>query len=384
VRYLWSQAQALLQTYDGRLPLTHVLRAHFKKHPALGSRDRKLLSALVYAWYRCGKGLSGTSDHQLLLQAALFLTHTEGATRRLLPPEWQEHTQATLEEKESLLQGAGISFDIEKLLPAGIEFSKGIDRQSWLRSLLRQPALFLRIRHSHRLIEDILNGHGIAFHWLEENCLSLPNGTDADKLLPAGSFVVQDASSQKTGHFFQPEQGESWWDACCGAGGKTLLLADSGRQLQLTASDIRPTILNNLAQRFKAFGLPLPQCRVIDAASESSINRALGNATFDGMLCDAPCSGSGTWARTPEQLYFFEPAALAAYTQRQLTILHHLPARLKKGGRLLYATCSVFAAENENLVAALLEMHPLRITESRLINGIDQAADSLYVAVLEA
>ena len=388
MRYLWSQAAALLAQYDGATPLAHILRQHFQSHPALGSRDRRLLSALLYAWYRCGKGLSWNVESnpahpQLLWQAALLLTQTAPVTARLLPAEWAPFIAATKEKKLLLLAAAGISFNPEALLPPDISFSKGISRQQWLDSMLRQPRLFLRIRHSRKHIEQLLAQQQIAFHWLSETCLSLPNGTAAEQVLPAGSFVVQDATSQQTGNYFQPKAGETWWDSCCGAGGKTLLLADSSEKPAITASDIRPAILQNLKKRFKQYHLPLPRLLTLDAADATAIDRQLGNERFDGIICDAPCSGSGTWARTPEQLYFFHPEKLQQYAAKQQQVVANLPRLLQPGGQLIYITCSVFAEENEKIVENLLETQPLQLIESRLLNGIAAEADCLFVAVLE-
>lgn len=376
-----------MSQYDGSSPLAPVLKAHFKKHPILGSRDRRLLSALLYGWYRAGKGLSYhtdiTQDQQLLWQAALFLTQTTPLAARLLPPAWAVAVTEELAAKRTLLAQSGIEFDAGRLLPAAIEFSEGIRALEWSESMLQQPRLFLRMRQDHKLAEQLLKQQDIHFEWLSENCLSLPNGTDAEKLLPARSFVVQDASSQKTGAFFQPDRNEKWWDSCAGAGGKTLLLADSKYSPQITVSDVRPAILHNLKKRFEQLRLPLPQLMSIDAADKNSIKQYLGNATFDGIICDVPCSGSGTWARTPEQLYFFDPEVLKSYTQRQASILNNMPERLKPGGKLIYITCSVFKEENEAIVRQALENQPLKLVRQELINGIALKADSMFVAVME-
>lgn len=387
MRYLWSQAAGIRAAYAGDVPLAHVLKTHFQKHPALGSRDRKLLSALLYAWHRCGKGLSfrkqnANTDDQELMQAALLLTHQPGLTHRLLPPHWLAAAADALPEQTAFLATQGIDFELEKLLPQDIVFSLGIDRKDWLISMLSQPRLFLRVRRQHARIEALLHQAGIAHEWLTKDCLALPNRTQVEKLLPASSYVIQDISSQQTGAYMHPAAGEDWWDVCAGAGGKSLLLADKQREVQLTASDVRARILQNLENRFRQYQLPLPRMCIIDAANEADTRQKLGGETFDGIICDVPCSGSGTWARTPENLYFFRPETLDHYTQKQSAILNQAARRLRPGGRLIYITCSVFQAENEMVVQRLQAQQPMEILAQQLINGLKKEADSLFVTLL--
>jgi 16S rRNA (cytosine967-C5)-methyltransferase len=122
---------------------------------------------------------------------------------------------------------------------------------------------------------------------------------------------------------------------------------------------------------------------VLDAADTNAIADKLSSRTFDGIICDVPCTGSGTWARTPESLYFFDPATLNTYTERGETILRNAVDYLKPDGRLIYITCSVFHAENEAVVEKVAKEKGLHIEQMQLINGIEQKADCLFVAVLK-
>jgi 16S rRNA (cytosine967-C5)-methyltransferase len=100
-------------------------------------------------------------------------------------------------------------------------------------------------------------------------------------------------------------------------------------------------------------------------------------------VADVPCTGSGTWARTPENLVFFEKEAISQYAGRQLAIARECLRWLKPGGWLAYITCSVFAEENEGVVAQLLEQPGLHCLVSQPIAGWPHGADSMYVAVLQ-
>src|SRR5690606_10611202 len=105
---------------------------------------------------------------------------------------------------------------------------------------------------------------------------------------------------------------------------------------------------------------------------------------FDFILCDVPCSGSGTWARSPENFYFSPSEKdLNTFEQVQKNIVSHAVKHLKDDGYLVYVTCSVFAQENENIINHLMEHTTLALVESQLINGIPHKADIMYYAVLQ-
>ena len=96
-----------------------------------------------------------------------------------------------------------------------------------------------------------------------------------------------------------------------------------------------------------------------------------------------PCSGSGTWARTPEQLYFFKEERIDQYATLQTQIASNTIEYLKTGGRIIYITCSVFKKENEDVVNELIKQFSLRAISMELINGVQRKADSMFVAVLK-
>lgn len=378
----YHHSEAILDRYRGEMPLQHFLKQYFARHRQLGSRDRKALAEMCYCWYRVAGGLQGGEGFEMKIAAALLLCDAQvPAARKLIPAEWLEASGAHQPASE-ILSAAGIRFDPEGLLPAGISFSAGIGRGEWLLSILRQPRLFLRIRGKQREAEARLLDAGIPFEWTGGHCLSLPNGTKIEKLLPEESYVVQDASSQATAAFLRPEEGQSWWDLCSGAGGKSLLLADSGVTIRHSASDVRPGILHNLRERFARYRLPAPATFTADATDAAALQRQPGAARFDRILADVPCTGSGTWARTPEQLHFFRPETVPDYADRGVRIATNAAAFLKPGGRLIYLTCSAFAVENEEAVARIAAATGLKILEQQLINGLPLAADSLFGAVL--
>jgi 16S rRNA (cytosine967-C5)-methyltransferase len=101
------------------------------------------------------------------------------------------------------------------------------------------------------------------------------------------------------------------------------------------------------------------------------------------VVCDVPCSGSGTWARTPEQFHFYKPAMLQKFKELQFPIASNASNYVKQGGHLAYITCSVFQEENEDVVNQLLQSGILNLKHTQIIDGIDNQADCMFVAVFE-
>jgi 16S rRNA (cytosine967-C5)-methyltransferase len=376
MQYLWQHLENILRDYDGSLPLHHYLKSHFKANPKLGSRDRRGLSDAVYAWYRAGKALSTTTqDTQKLRLAAMELSGLKPkAFASYFPEAWQSAPG---------LEHHGFSVDLNQIFPHNIALSEGVSLEEYRASMLRQPRMFLRIRTGKNEVTQRLIAQDIPHEWLSDTCLALPNSTKIEGVLPDEAYVVQDASSQSTGKYLVGTAGDHWWDSCAGAGGKSLMLVDSSTGVQLLATDIRQTILQNLADRFKRYKLPIPERKVLDASNQYDVAKVLGTRGFHGIICDVPCSGSGTWARTPESCYFFKPDSLKTYTDRQYAILGNASQYLSKRGQIIYITCSVFRSENEDVVEAIAKEKGLDIKLSELINGMPIGADSLYVAVLQ-
>lgn len=370
MRYLWQHIRTITDSYDGNVPLTHFLKNYYKQNPVLGSRDRRMLGGLSYSWYRCVKGIEA-ADTTTYEQRMLVCIKVCGAFT------------VQFEKMFAGVELPSYKFNAATLFPYNIEMSDGIDKAEWLASMIVQPQLFIRLRKNKEKIFKLLSEQGILFEQIDDTCLSLPNGAAIDTLLPADSYVVQDFSSQGTGAFFNPYAGERWYDCCSGAGGKSLLLMDMCAGVQLTVSDKRRSILNNLEERFKKYNHTTPEVHVADSADEKQIRALAGGRMFDNIISDVPCSGSGTWARTPEQLHFFKANDLPDFPMLQKRIALNVSKQLRKGGRLIYITCSVFKQENEEVVNEIVQQRGMQIKEMQLINGIANRADSMFIAVLQ-
>lgn len=141
---------------------------------------------------------------------------------------------------------------------------------------------------------------------------------------------------------------ERLWDTCAAPGGKTLILAHRLPASEIAATDVSPRRLEQMQARLNRFGYATNvRCEVADATTHKE------ERGFDLILCDVPCSGTGTLARNPEIRHRLVPEELARQARRQRDLLRAALTRLALGGRLVYSTCSLEPEENEQIVAGL-------------------------------
>jgi 16S rRNA (cytosine967-C5)-methyltransferase len=188
--------------------------------------------------------------------------------------------------------------------------------------------------------------------------LRLPGERDATRTqaFEQGLFEVQDIGSQLILTAVRPEAGTRWFDACAGAGGKTLQLASLlGSKGRVDAHDIRPAALQELRLRAGRAGFIEG-----NPARRGAVVRVLSTpeGLYDGVLVDAPCSGSGTWRRSPHLKWCTTPDTVRRSAALQSSLLSRHAAQVRPGGLLVYATCSLCRSENEAVVEAFLAATP--------------------------
>lgn len=173
-----------------------------------------------------------------------------------------------------------------------------------------------------------------------------------------GRFELQDAGSQAIAELTAPPPRGLVVDACAGAGGKTLalgaLLHNRGR---LTAFDVADDKLEELRLRARRAGLTNVRALAVDPEIPSSEELAL-RGRADRVLCDVPCSGLGTLRRNPEARWRLSPSDLDELPALQRALVERYAPLVAPGGRLVYATCTVDAAENDAVVDGFLAAHP--------------------------
>jgi 16S rRNA (cytosine967-C5)-methyltransferase len=367
-------ALEIIDAYKGGSPLSVWLKDYFRANKQMGSRDRKQLSALVYSFYRLGHGANHLSVKDRII-TGLFLCTDQ-------PSELLQYFNATFNEaitnplKEKL---AKTDINPTDIFPWKEELSPAIDHEALCLSFLRQPDLFLRIRPGYE--NAVKQKLGQAAVYAAPSTLRLPNGFKVeDHFTPDKEVVVQDYSSQRVAEFIQSQEPpHSFWDACAASGGKSILAHDLYPDMDLTVSDIRESILANLRARFQAAGIKKYHPFLADLTRDDIVNLPIAHL----VLADVPCTGSGTWGRTPEDLFFFDPRKINKYQIIQRKILTNIVTHLEPGAALIYCTCSVFKKENEETVAFLRDSANLHFEKEENLIGYPLHADTLFAARLK-
>ncbi|MBX9785421.1 MAG: Fmu (Sun) domain-containing protein [Chitinophagaceae bacterium] len=375
----------MLASYSGAGPFSSFIKKHFSSNKKFGSRDRKTIAHLCYCYFRLGKSLEQMNTEERILLALFLCASSTNEILQQLKPEWNEKVESQFDEKLKLLN---LSFDYKEIFPFADELSDGIEVEQFCRSHLVQPDLFLRIRPGMKeIVLNKLKKAAIDFEEKGDACIALSNATKIDEVfLINKEVVVQDWSSQRVGEFITSLKSKfsnkkiSAWDCCAASGGKSIMLFDLFPNVELTVSDIRDSILVNLQNRFAEAGINKYNSLVLDLSTDQLRNSM---NSFDFIIADVPCSGSGTWGRTPENLRFFNRDQIDKYVSLQKSIMGNCIPSLKPNGYLLYITCSVFKKENEEVVKFLQEQHQLQVVEQRIIKGYDVKADTMFAALLK-
>jgi 16S rRNA (cytosine967-C5)-methyltransferase len=388
-----NSAKEILSLYNGDEPFSSFLKKYFSQNKKFGSRDRKDVANLCYCYFRAAPHPVGvvskpieTNDVQLL--SYLFLCSTEpNDILAALIPEWNNRIHLPLKEKM-----ASFNYQLSSLFPWKKELSDGIEHEKFCSSFFVQPDLFLRIRPGHA--ENVLLKLGesaVEFEFISPFTIRLPNTFKADKLFDLDKeVVVQDYISQQISGFIpsRPGQPDLVWDSCAGSGGKSIMTYDLNESIDLTVSDVRESILSNLKKRFERAGIKKFRSLLLDMGNGNSQQSIINNPRLPGgqeysiIIADVPCTGSGTWGRTPEQLYFFDKKKIDEYATKQKKIVSNVVLHLKPGGHLLYITCSVFKKENEEMADYLKKEFHLQVEKMELLKGYELKADTMFATLL--
>lgn len=374
--------QRILGEYPVDAPLSKFLPGFYRQNKQMGSQDRRVASRLIYNYFRLGKALDNTPIEERLYVAEYLCNSQPNSFLSHFKPEWEATVTATLDEKLAIVTQAHPDFKLEDVFPWSKQLSDTIDKQAFLKSFFIQPDLYIRVlKGFESQVKGTLTDAGIAFRDEGNQCLALPNGTRLDTLFPIQHwFEVQDLSSQQTAQFFKPNKFDQWWDACAASGGKSLLLHGLQPEIKLVVTDIRESILSNLDERFQQAGLRKYQRKVVDLTQ--NVDPELHDYEFDGIILDIPCSGSGTWSRTPEMITQFQDFKIQSFQNLQRSIVKNVVKYLKPGKPLIYITCSAFKAENEEMVDHLVQEYGFKVEQQQVLKGYGHKADTMFVARL--
>lgn len=370
-RQLFIQAtQALGAVLAFEYPADAVLSRHFRDNRELGHRDRGFIAEVVYGvlrrlrWLRRLAGAEATPRMLLLAWFARGegwpMRNFEGLVSAT-ESDWLASVKAADAGEMSLAERVDLpDWLAERLLQQMDE----AELVALAHGLNRPAPLDLRVnllKADRDAVLAQLQAGGVAAEpgRLSPQAIRLAAKPALQKhpLFLDGSFEVQDEGSQLLGLLVQPRRGELVVDFCAGAGGKTLqlgaLMRSTGRLYAFDVSDKR---LAKLKPRMARAGLSNVHPVLIAHEADAKVKRLAGKA--DRVLVDAPCTGLGTLRRNPDLKWRQSPAAVEEMVAKQGAILAAAARLVRPGGRLVYATCSLLAEENDAIVDAFLAAHP--------------------------
>ncbi len=382
IKYL-QFASSLISAYDGVEPFHLYLKKYFSFNKKHGSRDRKQIAALCYGYFRLGHGVSEqVSLHDKFLLGIFLGESSPSSLPAALKPAWNEKITESLESKLKILEEF---FDANNIFSFSKNLSEKINARQFALSFLQQPKLFIRIRpgKTNSVIDKIKKAN-FSFEKMNSDCLAFAHNEKVTGVISVDKeAVVQDYNSQRVGEAIlkyvrvKDDSPISVWDCCAGSGGKSILATDALKNIELTVTDKRSSILQNLRKRFVSAGIENYKAFVADIASDSKLPLP---GLFNLIIADVPCSGSGTWSRTPEQLIFFKEKEIDGYAHLQKNIIKKVVPFLAGKGILLYITCSVFKNENEDNVDFIAKTFHLKLLQMEYFEGYEMQADTLFVA----
>ncbi|WP_415402824.1 RsmB/NOP family class I SAM-dependent RNA methyltransferase [Tateyamaria sp. SN3-11] len=291
------------------------------------------------------------------------------------------HAPAPLEDGEHAAGGDpvgdGVLWDLPDWLVPVFRDSLGDKAADTARALTHRAPVTVRVNTARTDVETArtqLSEAGIAATPNPRASTALTITEGARRLRNSACYLeglveIQDAASQAA-MLTISGQGTAL-DFCAGGGGKALALAALG--WRVTAHDIDAKRMRDLPARAARGGHQITLCAPDDIAEAGQ---------FDLVLCDAPCSGSGTWRRTPEAKWALTPARLTTLQEMQVDVLEAALCHVAPDGRLVYATCSVLRAENQAQIDAFLARHDDWQLAASQHWGVDEWGDGFYIAHL--
>ena len=323
-----AAAERVIQRTDREHPADAVLRLEARSRRSVSREEAGQISRSVFTYYRWRGWLDLSQPLHRQIRHALDLADQFAANPSSFP------------------DGELVARCVPDWIQNEMNVTPGLAR-----SFQSPPQLWLRARP----------GCGPSLAMKLGDCRTFGEGALADSLVydgsqdlfqsqqfHAGEFELQDISSQAVGLVCAPAPGETWWDACAGEGGKMLHLSDLMRNQGLIwASDRAEWRLRRLKRRTARARVFNYRKAIWDGGSKLPTK-----TKFDGILVDAPCSGTGTWQRNPHARWTLRPEDLKELSELQLRLLTHAGSALKPRGKLVYSVCSLARSETVGVVDA--------------------------------
>ena len=369
-----------------------VIERLLKAHRKWGSQDRQTVSEIFYniiRWkkrleYYMGEGVKPNNVYKLILA---YLPWSKSHYKKFEEFDGIKVADILTKLKKGTVPTKAIEFSIPEWLAETLEKELGKNWEREMLALNEQAPTVLRTNTlkttPRELVADLR----------DENveCFTIKNYPDAVQLeekknvfltsaFKDGLFEVQDASSQKIGELLDVREGMRVVDACAGAGGKTLHLAALMKNKgQIIALDIYEWKLAELKRRAKRAGAHNIETRLI---SDNKVIKRL-HEKADRLLIDAPCSGLGVLKRNPDSKWKIDQEFIERIKSEQQQILQDYSKILKKGGQMIYATCSILPSENNEQVKIFLENNPdfTLVKDQKIMPS--EGYDGFYMALIK-
>jgi 16S rRNA (cytosine967-C5)-methyltransferase len=373
-----------------------VVEQLLKRDKRWGSRDRGFIAETTYdivRWKRLYEEIAEVKEPYN--RANLFRMFAVWAVLRGIKlPDWKQLEDTPTRKIKGRFDQLSKTRKYRESIPDWLDAlgEKALGEKLWtkeIHALNQQAAVILRtntLKTSRPFLQKRLLDHEI-------NTTIIAGYPDAVKLneranvftseaFKEGLFEVQDASSQLVAPFLEVSPGQRVIDTCAGAGGKTLHLAAlMENKGQLIALDIYAGKLKELKRRAKRNGAHNIETRLIDS---TKVIKKLHNSA-DRVLIDAPCTGLGVLKRNPDAKWKLQPEFLDQIVQTQKEILRDYSKMVKKGGKMVYATCSILPQENKDQVTHFLaseEGAPFKLVKEKNIYSSKTGFDGFYMALL--
>lgn len=393
MQHIQREAAEIIGRVEGGHNLTRALERSLACHPEYSAQQRGALQDLCYGTLRYAVRLAFLRDRllrkplqdaglaELLLVALYQLIHTKAGDHVVVDHAVRAAKQINpaagslvnavlrnfLRQREPLLAAADAQDTTRYSYPAWwiatLKQQYGVRAEAILAAGNTHPPMTLRVNQRTTRAADYLAelvAAGIAARLIEPQAVLLERPVAVDRLpgFAEGRVSVQDAGAQYAAPLLDVAAGMRVLDACAAPGGKAAHLLESAA-LEMTALDKDEQRLQRVAENFDRLHL---SAKLIcgDAAQPQ---QWWDGETFDRILCDAPCSASGVVRRHPDIKQLRRATDIEPFARQQETILDALWPLLVPGGKLLYATCSVFERENQQVIAHFLESHADAVLE---------------------
>lgn len=342
--------ELISEIFKDKIPADNIINAYVRERKYIGSKDRRFITETVWKIIRNRRKLvfdAGSNEPRRVL-----LTYLQDEDFDLLCGGEYGLAPLSKEEKEWLKRRN------EEVYPAAVEaecpdwlFDKVKDIH--LLKALNEPAsadLRLNKGSRARVIEQ-LQGEGLYFVPTPYSPIGIRSAERVNLnncvAYKEGVIEVQDEASQLAAILADVRPEHKIIDYCCGAGGKSLTMAFlMNRQGKIQIHDINRSRLEAVKER--AVRLDVKNLEIIDE---------VGDRDYDRFVVDAPCSGTGTWRRSPDAKYRLTPETLKELNKTQAELLEKAFNHIRRGGWVVYITCSILRDENEDIIEAFLSRH---------------------------